>query len=61
MKIKEIRRAMGMQHDTRERTEISVIHDTSDPRTLAPVIVKSVVFYLLSSIMLSFLTHNVYY
>jgi hypothetical protein len=58
MKIKEIRRAMGMQHDTRERTEISVIHDTSDPRTLAP---GSVVFYLLSSIILSFLTHHVYY
>jgi hypothetical protein len=48
MKIKEIRRAMGMQHDTRERTEISIIHDTSDPRTLAHVIVKSVVFFTFS-------------
>jgi hypothetical protein len=42
---------------TRERTERSVIHDTSDPRT--PVIVKSVVYYLLSSIILLFLTHHV--
>jgi hypothetical protein len=50
---------MGVQHDTRERTERFVIHDTSDPRTLAPVIVKSVVYYLLSLIFLLFLTHHV--
>jgi hypothetical protein len=44
---------------TQERTKRSVIHDTYDPRTLAPVIVKSVVYYLLSSIILLFLTHHV--